>query len=127
MKAFFRINPDTAGFFTSMLCAIHCSAVPILISMGLMSSTTWLHNHMIDWVVIGSGIVIASYSLVGDYFNRHRQIVPGLTALFGFSFLLIGMIDHHGWMLIFSVLGGLMVATAHMLNHRLTRLSFVKG
>jgi len=116
MKAFFRINPDTAGFFTSMLCAIHCSAVPI-----------WLHNHMIDWVVIGSGIVIASYSLVGDYFNRHRQIVPGLTALFGFSFLLIGMIDHHGWMLIFSVLGGLMVATAHMLNHRLTRLSFVKG
>ncbi len=127
MKSIFKVNPDTAGFFTSMLCAIHCSAVPVLISMGLLSSSTWLHNHMIDWVVIGTGILIASYSLIGDFFRKHRNYLPLIFASFGFMFLLLGMIDHHGWMLVFSVIGGLMVASAHMLNHRLGAVRIAKS
>lgn len=127
MKSIFKVNPDTAGFFTSMLCAIHCSAVPVLISMGLLSSSTWLHNHMIDWVVIGTGILIASYSLIGDFIRKHRNYLPLIFASFGFMFLLLGMIDHHGWMLVFSVTGGLMVASAHMLNHRLGAVRIAKS
>jgi MerC mercury resistance protein len=127
MKSIFKINPDTAGFFTSMLCAIHCSAVPLLISMGLLSTGTWLHNHMIDWVVICTGIVIASYSLVGDFIRKHRNYLPLLLASFGFLFLLLGMIEHHGWMLVLSVMGGLMVASAHMLNHRIGAVRTVKN
>lgn len=68
----FKLHPDSAGFFTSMLCAIHCSAVPLLISTGLLSSSTWLHNHAIDWVVICTGIVIASYALVGDFLKTQK-------------------------------------------------------
>ncbi len=127
MKSFFKINPDSAGFFTSMLCAIHCSAVPVLISMGLLSTSTWLHNHMIDWVVIGTGMMIASYSLVGDFIKKHKNFTPLIFASFGFIFLLLGMIDHQGWMLILSILGGLMVATAHIFNHRLSSLRTVKN
>jgi hypothetical protein len=126
MKSFFKINPDTAGFFTSMLCAIHCSAVPVMISMGLLSSSTWLHNHAIDWVVIGIGIIIASYSLLGDYIKKHRNYTPLMLASVGFLFLFVGMIDHHGWMLVFSVIGGLLVATAHMYNHKIGRVCMVK-
>ena len=122
MKSFFKLHPDSAGFFTSMLCAIHCSAVPLLISTGLLSSSTWLHNHAIDWVVICTGIVIASYALVGDFFKKHRNYSPLFLGGVGFVFLLIGMIEHHGWMLIFSVMGGLMVASAHVINHRLGAL-----
>lgn len=127
MRSFFKLSPDAAGFFASMLCAIHCSAIPILISMGLLSSSTWLHNHMIDWVVIFSGIIIASYSLVGDFFKKHKNYTPMLIATVGFTFLVIGMIDHHGWMLIISVIGGLMVATAHVINHRLGSVCIVKS
>lgn len=127
MKSIFKINPDTAGFFTSMLCAIHCSAVPVLISMGLLNSSTWLHNHMIDWVVIGTGILIALYSLVGDFFKKHRNCMPLIFASFGFIFLLLGMIDHHGGMLVLSVIGGLMVASAHIVNHRLGAVRIAKN
>ncbi len=126
MKSIFNLNPDTAGFFTSMLCAIHCSAVPVMISMGLLSTSTWLHNHLIDWVVIGTGIVIATYSLLGDFIKKHRNFTPLALAMLGFIFLFTGMIEHHGWMLLFSVAGGLLVATAHLFNHRLGRLSFAK-
>jgi len=127
IKSLFSINADTAGFFTSMLCAIHCSAVPVLISLGLLGSGTWLHNHMIDWVVIGFGVIIASYSLFGDFVRKHRNILPLVLALTGFIFLLIGMIEHHGWMLVFSVVGGLMVASAHLVNHRLGRVCITKN
>lgn len=121
MRSFLNIHPDKAGFLTSMLCAIHCSAVPLLISFGLLNSSTWLHNHFIDWVVIGMGIIIAFYSLVGDYLKKHRQILPISLASIGFCFLLIGMIEHDGWMLVFSVAGGLLVASSHMLNHRISK------
>lgn len=127
MKSIFSINADTAGFFTSMLCAIHCSAVPVLVSLGLLGSGTWLHNHMIDWVVIGFGVIIASYSLLGDFIRKHRNILPLGMAFTGFLFLLIGMVEHHGWMLLFSVSGGLMVASAHLINHRIGRFCTAKS
>lgn len=127
MKSLFNVNPDKAGFFTSMLCAIHCSAIPVMISMGLLSTTTWLHNHLIDWIVIGIGVLIATYSLLGDFLKKHRNIVPLSLASLGFVFLFIGMIEHHGWMLIFSVVGGLLVASAHFYNHRLGKVAFVKN
>ncbi len=82
---------------------------------------------MVDWVVIGLGIVIATYSLWGDYIKSHKNYVPVLMAGFGFLFLLIGMIEHHGWMLIFSVSGGLLVAASHIVNQRLGRVYSVKS
>src|SRR5690606_26098025 len=115
-KSFFQWNADSAGFFASLLCAIHCSAIPILISLGLMSSGSWMHNHLFDWIIIGFGFVMAGYAIVGDYFKKHRKILPMILAFLGFAFLLIGMIEHHGWMLIFSVAGGLLVATSHVVN-----------
>jgi hypothetical protein len=116
MKRFLGWHADSAGFVASLVCAIHCSAIPVLISLGLIGSGSWLHNHAFDWIIIGLGFVFAGYSIVGDYLSRHRKIYPVLMAFTGFAFLLIGMIEHHGWMLIFSVLGGILVASSHLLN-----------
>ena len=127
MKSIFNVNPDAAGFFTSLLCAIHCSAIPVMVSLGLVGSSSWLHNHMFDWVVIGTGVVIATYSLLGDYLKVHRNIMPLMMAVLGFAFSIIGMIEHHGWMLVFSVVGGLLVASSHIVNHRLGRMSTSKA
>lgn len=117
MKKIFKFNADVAGFWTSMLCAVHCSAIPILMSLGMIGGNSLAHNHTFDWIIIGLGLVIAGYSLVGDY-NKHKNKLPLVIALTGFVFLFIGMIDHHGWMLVFSVTGGLMVASSHIINHR---------
>lgn len=126
MNFFSRFTSDTAGFLTSLLCAIHCSVVPVFISLGLLSSKSWLHSHSFDWVVIGMGVVIASYSLVGDYFKKHRNPVPVIIALTGFVLLMTGMIEHHGWMLVFSVVGGILVAVAHLINHRTGKLAVIR-
>lgn len=121
MKRYLNINPDAAGAFASILCAIHCSAVPIMISLGVLSSASWLHDHLFDWVIIGVGIVIAGYSLVGDYLRHHHNLQPLFLATIGFLFLGIGMIQHEGWLLVLSIAGGLIVAMAHYKNHLLGR------
>lgn len=64
---------------------------------------------------------MAGYAIVGDYVKKHRNIKPLILAVTGFIFLLVGMIDHHGWMLIFSVTGGIMVASSHVLNWKYTQ------
>ncbi|MEZ4911295.1 MAG: MerC domain-containing protein [Saprospiraceae bacterium] len=127
MKILSKINADMAGFFTAMLCAIHCSSIPVLISLGMLNTSTWLHNHAIDWFVIITGIIIAGYSLIGDYLKLHRQSRPLIIAGIGFTFLIVGMVEHHGWILIFSVLGGLMVAWAHMVNISLSKTCALKS
>lgn len=127
MKLFTGLNADIAGFFTSLLCAIHCSAVPVMISLGVLSAGTWLHNHLIDWVVIGAGVVFALYSLVGDYSKKHRNPWPLAIASVGFLLLFAGMIEHHGWMLVLSVLGGLSVASSHFINFRLSKVQYCKA
>jgi MerC mercury resistance protein len=121
MKSLLGLNPDVAGFWTSMLCAIHCSAIPLLIAFGAIGSNSWLHNHMFDWVIIGTGLVIAGYSLLGDYMNDHQNKMPIMMAFTGFVLLFVGMIEHHGIMLVFSVVGGLTVASSHIVNHRLSK------
>ena len=113
-------NLDLAGIFASSLCAVHCAAVPMLIAFGIISGSHWLHNHAIDWIIITIGIVIASYSLVKDFRFKHKSTTPLLVAGLGFTFLLLGMADHHHGILhtILSVCGGLTVALAHFINIR---------
>lgn len=53
--------------------------------------------------------------------------MPVLMAGSGFILLLIGMIEHHGWMLLFSVTGGILVASAHILNSRYGKFCTVKN
>lgn len=111
---------DIAGILASSLCALHCAAVPMLIAFGIISGSHWLHNHLIDWLIISIGFIIAGYSLVRDFKTKHKSVVPVCIAGIGFTSLLFAMSDHHHGILhtFFSVTGGLTVAIAHFINIR---------
>lgn len=111
---------DKVGILASSLCALHCAAVPTLIAFGLISGSHWLHNHLVDWLIISLGFIIAGYSLVKDFRTKHKSIAPVCISVIGFTLLLIGMSDHHHGILhtFFSIFGGLTVAFAHFLNIR---------
>ena len=89
-------NLDLAGLFTSTLCALHCTAVPVLLSFGFIESSHWLHNELIEMVVIGSGLVIAFFSLFKE-FKKHLSPIPMLLALVGFTILINSILHHSGW------------------------------
>lgn len=117
LSKFFSLNLDFAGATAATLCAIHCAAFPVLLSLGVISSTH--HNHIFDWVLMTIGIVIAGYILVKDFSSKHKNILPLTIAGIGFITLFTG-IETHGEHFYLNIIGGLLIVGAHFLNWKLS-------
>lgn len=102
----------------SAICALHCMAMPLIVSLGVANSGHLFHDHTFDIAVIAIGIVIASISLLSDY-KKHRSSLPIVFVIVGFSVLTYGLTHGHGGIhLLISLLGSFLVATAHFVNWR---------
>src|SRR5687767_8945170 len=88
---------DKTGMWTSAMCAVHCIAVPIVISFSAFSSWTFLHSERMENVVLAITASIAVGSLVPSYIKHHRRALPMIILLLGC--FLIGLsrllIDDH--------------------------------
>jgi energy-converting hydrogenase Eha subunit A len=122
MSSLFKINLDFAGFAASLICALHCIAIPIVLSLGLVNGSHFLHNHYFDTAIIAIGIVIASMSLLGDYKIHKSKLPIGLIA-FGFTTLILGLkLGHDLPHVVMSVVGSGFVASAHFINWKKSRV-----
>jgi hypothetical protein len=119
MFLFNKVNLDFAGVIASFICAIHCMAVPLILSLGVANSEHWIHNHTFDVLVIILGVIIASVSLISDY-KKHNSLKPLSLIVIGFSFLGLGLkFEHSIYHMIWSVIGSGFVITAHITNWKL--------
>lgn len=124
MSSFFKINLDFAGMAASAICAIHCMAMPLILSLGVAHSGHLFHDHTFDIAVIAIGIVIASASLITDY-KKHRSLLPLMLVIVGFSVLTYGLTHGHGGIhLWISLIGSGLVSSAHFINWRKNQLQF---
>jgi hypothetical protein len=78
---------DKAGMWTSGLCAVHCIALPALISVCTLNSWAFLYDERVENVVLAVSAVIGVSSLVPSYISHHRKVVPILILLSGFFFI----------------------------------------
>lgn len=104
--------------FASILCALHCSAVPVFISLGLVSGAGHSHNHLFDLFLAFVGLVIAIFTLVKDY-NIHKSATPLITAFAGFTILFGSLLFVEN--VVLNIVGGLTITAAHFLNLRQQR------
>jgi hypothetical protein len=114
---------DKAGIVTSALCAVHCIAIPIIISMSAFSSWAFLHDERIENVVLILSCIIAVFSLVPSYLKHHRKLTPIVILLFGFLLIGLSRILVEVNESVFSSSGATLVASAHFLNYRLCKKS----
>ncbi|MDO4709582.1 MAG: MerC domain-containing protein [Pseudomonadota bacterium] len=120
---------DRIGFAASMLCAVHCAALPVLLAL---LPTLGLGSQ--GWVDIDQGVVVFATVLAATTltigWRRHRAyhawglLLPALLLLWFGAF---GPFHAHGhaqpyawlhWGLM--VPGGVLLALAHLTNMRLT-------
>jgi hypothetical protein len=120
MSRIFNINLDFAGALASFICALHCMAMPLILSLGVANSSHWLHNHTFDIVIICIGVLIASASLYSD-FKKHKSLMPISLVILGFSILSLGITRHDSGHLWLSLLGSMLVISAHYTNWRKAR------
>jgi hypothetical protein len=123
MKSFF-IQPslDTTGFWASAICAVHCIAVPVLLSFTAFSSLAFLEDASIEYAILSVSVLIGVTSLLPSYFNHHQKLTALLILLIGF--VLIGISRFTRVELLESLLtsgGALTVATAHVVNFKLCK------
>lgn len=118
---FLGLNLDFLGFSASFICAIHCLALPFVLSLGLVGGSSWLLDETMEFFFILASVLIASYAIGKGYVKEHRQITPGLWMLTGFLFLLIGRFLESPAEHYLTALGGISIAYAHFLNWKLLR------
>ncbi|WP_418498080.1 MerC domain-containing protein [Flagellimonas sp.] len=117
-------NPtyDIIALSSSLICAIHCAAVPIVLSFSSLASLHFLHHPLIEWSFIAIGVVFVFVSLWPSYKKAHHILKPLLIAGCGFGLIALGRLDlNELWEVANTVTGALMVSVAHYVNWKLLR------
>lgn len=120
-KKFLGISLDVIGFTGSFLCAVHCLALPLLVSFGLLGH---LHLHQTptwEWLLFVALLGVAIASLLSSFRNTHQNLTPVVMGFAGLLLILIGEINHQHVSHFLSGIGGLLLASAHFLNWSLLR------
>lgn len=114
---FVGVHLDFVGFSASLLCAIHCAALPFLLSLAPLTGLQFLDNHWIEYAIIALSFIIATTSLLHGYRKHHNKRVTLVIALIGFALIGTGQVMESEWLeALFTSVGGITIAVAHLIN-----------
>jgi len=117
---------DRIGATASLLCALHCAALPFVIAILPALGLSFLADHRFERIFIACASCLALVALIRGY-RRHR--VPSALYLAGLGLALLWtgawLFDADRTLATHATLvtlGGCAVAFAHVLNLRLTHV-----
>ena len=128
MMSKYNSKLDSAGMTASILCAIHCAIVPLLITMLPLAGLGFLANPLIEWSMIIFALCIGTYAIGLSYLQTHHKLLPVVLLIVGFLIIIAGHVFIIGWQeAIIVPVGGLLIATAHFFNFRYCRICKADG
>lgn len=123
---FAGLHMDFIGFITSMLCAIHCSCLPLLLGTMPLVGLEFLENPSMEYGIILLSFLIASTALLKCYTKHHKKPFPLIIVAFGFTLIILGHLLQFGLLEIFFTSGGaIAVSIAHLMNWKCTKRALV--
>lgn len=117
-----KFNWDMIGIGTSVICAIHCALLPLIMTSLPLFGINIIHNLIFEWGMIAIAFVVGSYALFHGYIKHHRSLTPVFIFSTGFILLLLKQVFHEiqFWLLIPAVA---LIISAHYYNYRLCHKS----
>ena len=117
-----RLN--TAGGAASLLCAIHCALMPLLVTLLPVIGLGFLATEPVEWALVTMSILLGVSSLrLG--FREHGKRRALMILAIGLALLVLGRVsearDWGAWGVPVLVAGGCIVALSHVINGRLCR------
>lgn len=109
---------DMAGSFIAIACAIHCIALPILLSFGGLGLLNAVSHGAVEITFLLATILFAGSSIFIGF--RQKRITPLPIVLFSIGFVAI-CISIAGHLHLLSAVGGILIALAHYFNWKFTR------
>ena len=114
---------DFFGIFTALLCAVHCSILPILLAMGSLSTLAWMQEESVEITFLIGAIVISSWSIMPNLIKNTAFWKPAMFLFTGLVVLIYSFVahTHDGQIRYISLLGGALVCAGHLINYRMSK------
>jgi tetrahydromethanopterin S-methyltransferase subunit C len=84
-----QVNWDTLGITTSLVCAIHCAVLPLVLTSLPLFGINIIHNNFFEVGMIALAFVIGSIALFHGYKRHHHRTLPLFVFSAGFIFLVL--------------------------------------
>jgi uncharacterized membrane protein HdeD (DUF308 family) len=111
---------DKLGFFLSLVCAVHCASMPLLVALLPLVGAGFLHNPVLELVLMGTAVLIAGIILIKDYLQIHKSFIPLWLLLAGVAAKLSGIfIFGHQYEPVIITSGAAFILLAYIANWRL--------
>ncbi len=117
-----KLNWDAMGIATSILCAIHCALLPVLVTTLPVFGIDIVENAVFEWGMVVLAFVVGVYSLYHGFIKHHRNYTPIYIFGVGFFFLVIKQFFKQYEYLLLAV-AVLLIIVAHYHNYRLCNKS----
>jgi len=115
-----KINWDALGISASIICAIHCALLPVLITSLSVFGVDIIENIFFEFGMIILSLIIGIVSLSHGFKNHHHNFLPITLFIFGITFLIFKEIWRF-WQFPFLFLAVLLIIISHLLNYNLSK------
>lgn len=107
------------GIGASVLCALHCTLLPLIATSFTLFGINLVHHEGFDWIMIVIAFAIGAYTLRSGYLH-HKSLKPIFLFCIGFGCLVLRLLWHELelWLLLPAVV---FIIWAHLLNFRLSK------
>lgn len=118
-----RAAGDRLGMWASLVCALHCALVPLLLATVPTAGISFFSSVDFDQIFVIFATLLGVSTLALGY-RRHRAfavwalLVAGLLLVWSSTFT--SLHDHSFWHAVMMVSGGVLIAAAHLFNSQLT-------
>jgi hypothetical protein len=114
-----KLNLDVLGIGASMICAVHCAVLPLLMAVLPLLGLEVLKNEKLEYGLLSFTLLVGCTSLFRGYRYHHHYLKPLLLFALGFVLLLAGhFLAAHYWEPVLVSAGALLVIIAHVWNQR---------
>lgn len=118
---FIGMHSDFVGFSASLLCALHCAALPFLLTLAPLAGLQFLANPWVEYAFILLSAGIACYALIPGYW-QHRKPLALVLVVIGFLFIgFAHSLAPEDYEAIFTPVGATIIALAHLINWKQVR------
>ncbi|MBS1705796.1 MAG: MerC domain-containing protein [Armatimonadetes bacterium] len=116
---------DHWAAFAGAACAVHCVVLGLLLGLLPAIGTTLFADHGVDLFFIGIAVVFGPWAIIRGY-QVHHEWTPSLLVAIGLLMVIFAnfAMEHRHEHLIslpalISAAGGILLATGHIVNHRM--------
>ena len=85
----------STGLALSILCGIHCLALPFLfLYTSVNDGNSFLTNPLVEWAIMGLAVGFATNTIYKDY-QHHQKKIPLLFLFLSYCILFPAFLWHH--------------------------------